>query len=71
MHFNKINEGVDYFGTMILSMIILPRLDVNWKLCCHAVKKIYKQKWELEPKQFYKTQTIQEGVRTFGRSFWC
>jgi hypothetical protein len=38
-NFRKINGAVDYFGTMIPSMIILPRLNVNRKMWCHAIKK--------------------------------
>jgi hypothetical protein len=40
--FSKINETADYFGTGILSMFILPRLKSNWKMCFHAIKKLYK-----------------------------
>jgi hypothetical protein len=30
---------VGYFGTVILYMIILPRLNVKWKVCSHGVNK--------------------------------
>jgi hypothetical protein len=47
--FNKINGAVVYFGTMIFSVIILPELIVNWKICCHAIKKFYVKKSEMNP----------------------
>jgi hypothetical protein len=47
--FSKMNEAVGYFVTMILSVIILPRLNVNWKMCCHAADKFYSKKCELRP----------------------
>jgi hypothetical protein len=34
--FSEINETVDYFGAMMLSVFILPRLNSNWKMYCHA-----------------------------------
>jgi hypothetical protein len=46
---------------MILSVIILPRLNVNWKMCYHAIKKFYEQKCKLD----YKMQTIQAGPSRF------
>jgi hypothetical protein len=52
--FSKINEAVDYFGTMILSVIILLRFSLKWKMCYHAIKKFYKQKCEQDPRKFAK-----------------
>jgi hypothetical protein len=36
--FSKIKEIMDYSGTMLSSMFILPMLKLNWKICCHAIK---------------------------------
>jgi hypothetical protein len=41
---SKINEAVDYFVTMIPSVIILPSMNMEYKMCCHAIKKFYKKK---------------------------
>jgi hypothetical protein len=62
--FSKINKAVDHFGTMILSVIILPRLNVDWMMCYQAIRKFYKQKCELEPNKFCKGQTIQARSHT-------
>jgi hypothetical protein len=44
---------------MILSVMILPRLSVNWKVC-YAIKKFYKQKCEQEPGKFMKSKPIRQ-----------
>jgi hypothetical protein len=57
------------FGTMVHSVIILPRLNIRWKMCCLAIEKFYKHKCKLEVEQALKMQTIQAITRTLGRSF--
>jgi hypothetical protein len=52
--FIKINEAVGYFGTMIPSVIILPRLNVNWNMCCHGINKFYNKICKLKPNKFAK-----------------
>jgi hypothetical protein len=45
------------FGTMILSMIV-SRLNIKCQECCHATKKFYKQKCELEHERL-QTHSLQ------------
>jgi 4-amino-4-deoxy-L-arabinose transferase-like glycosyltransferase len=45
--------------------MILPRLNVNWKLCYHAIKKFYKQKCELGPNKFMKCKPFREDLPGF------
>jgi hypothetical protein len=49
--FSKIDEATwIILGTMILSVIVLPRLNVSYEMYC-AIKQFCKQKCELKPKQ--------------------
>lgn len=41
-HFSKVMRLWIIFGTMVLSMTILPRLNVNCEMCCHAINFISK-----------------------------
>lgn len=63
----------DSLGTMILAMIILPRLYMKWKVCCHAVKKLYKQKCQMEPDRFAKYRSFREEseLQTGSSSLQC
>jgi hypothetical protein len=45
---------------MILAMIILPMLNMKWKICFHAVKKFYKQKCQLELERSAKYISFRE-----------
>jgi hypothetical protein len=47
---------------MILSVMVLPRLNVNWKMCYHAVKKSNNQKCELEPGKFMKCKPFRQDL---------
>jgi hypothetical protein len=47
---------------MILSVMIRPRLSVTWKMCYNAIKKFYKQKFELEPSKFMKCKPLRQDL---------
>jgi hypothetical protein len=49
---------------MILSVMILPMLNVNWKVC-YGIKKFYKQKCELEPSKFMKCKPFRQDLPDF------
>jgi hypothetical protein len=46
-------------------MMILPRLNVNGEWCYHAIKKFYKQKYELEPNRFMKCKQFRQDLPGF------
>jgi hypothetical protein len=50
---------------MILSVMILPRLNVNWSMCYNAVKEFYKQKCKLEPSKFKKCKPFRQDLPGF------
>jgi hypothetical protein len=61
-NFSKINETVDYCGTMAFSTFILPSLNSNWKICCHAIKELLqKYNSSFNPNNSAKSRPLREG----------
>jgi hypothetical protein len=50
---------------MILSVIILPRLNVNLKMFYQDIKKFYKQKYEMQPDKCMKCKPFRQDLPGF------